>query len=60
MGRLHHLHDNKQIAQVHDYVDHCVPMLARMYKRRLKGYSTIGYVIEGRGLSARFCGAFKR
>jgi len=35
-------------------------MLARMYERRLEDYSTIQYVIEGRGLSARFCGAFKR
>ena len=24
----------------------CVPMLARMYERRLKGYDAIGYVIE--------------
>jgi superfamily II DNA or RNA helicase len=46
VGRLHRLHDNKRIVQVYDYVDHCVPMLARMYKRRLKGYSAIGYVIE--------------
>jgi hypothetical protein len=27
-------------------VDHYVPMLARMYERRPKGYGTIGYVIE--------------
>jgi superfamily II DNA or RNA helicase len=46
VGRLHRLHDNKRIVQVYDYVDHCVPMLARMYERRLKGYGTIGYVIE--------------
>ena len=46
MGRLHRLHDNKRIVQVYDYVDHCIPMLARMYERRLKGYSTFGYVIE--------------
>ncbi|HEY6344067.1 MAG TPA: DEAD/DEAH box helicase family protein [Bryobacteraceae bacterium] len=45
VGRLHRLHDNKRIVQVYDYVDHCVPMLARMYERRLKGYSAIGYVI---------------
>jgi superfamily II DNA or RNA helicase len=46
VGRLHRLHDNKRFVQVYDYVDHYVPMLARMYERRLKGYSTIGYVIE--------------
>jgi superfamily II DNA or RNA helicase len=50
VGRLHRLHDNKRIVQVYDYVDHYVPMLARMYERRLKGYSTIGYVIEAETL----------
>ncbi|MBI3679348.1 MAG: DEAD/DEAH box helicase family protein [Acidobacteria bacterium] len=46
VGRLHRLHDNKRFVQVYDYVDNYVPMLARMYQRRLKGYSAIGYVIE--------------
>jgi superfamily II DNA or RNA helicase len=46
VGRLHRLHDNKRFVQVYDYVDNYVPMLARMYERRLKGYSAIGYVIE--------------
>src|SRR5579885_1154421 len=46
VGRLHRLHDNKRVVQVYDYVDDLVPMLARMYERRLKGYSAIGYVIE--------------
>jgi len=46
VGRLHRLHDSKRFVQVYDYVDQCVPMLARMYERRLKGYDAIGYVIE--------------
>ena len=46
VGRLHRLHDNKAFVQVYDYVDNYVPMLARMYERRLKGYGIIGYVIE--------------
>ncbi len=46
VGRLHRLHDNKRVVQVYDYVDSGVPMLARMYERRLNGYSTIGYTIE--------------
>jgi len=46
VGRLHRLHDNKRFVQVYDYVDNNVLMLARMYERRLKGYSAIGYVIE--------------
>jgi len=45
-GRLHRLHENKRVVQVYDYVDNGVPMLARMYERRLKGYSVIGYAIE--------------
>jgi superfamily II DNA or RNA helicase len=45
VGRLHRLHDNKRVVQVYDYVDDLVPMLARMYERRLKGYSAIGYTI---------------
>jgi superfamily II DNA or RNA helicase len=46
VGRLHRLHDNKRVVQVYDYVDNGVPMLARMYERRLKGYGVIGYAIE--------------
>ncbi|HEY3439694.1 MAG TPA: DEAD/DEAH box helicase family protein [Paludibaculum sp.] len=46
VGRLHRLHDNKRFVQVYDYVDSYVPMLARMYERRLKGYGVIGYSIE--------------
>jgi hypothetical protein len=44
--RLHRLHDSKRFVQVYDYVDSYVLMLARMYERRLRGYSAIGYVIE--------------
>jgi superfamily II DNA or RNA helicase len=46
VGRLHRLHDNKRVVQVYDYIDNGVPMLARMYERRLRGYSAIGYAIE--------------
>jgi superfamily II DNA or RNA helicase len=46
VGRLHRLHDNKSVVQVYDYVDELVPMLARMYERRLKGHSAIGYAIS--------------
>jgi superfamily II DNA or RNA helicase len=41
-GRLHRLHDNKWVIQVNDYIDNGVPMLERMYERRLRGYSAIG------------------
>ncbi len=45
VGRLHRLHDAKRVVRVYDYLDSNVLMLARMYARRLKGYSTIGYRI---------------
>ena len=43
VGRLHRLHDGKRVVEVYDYVDARVPMLARMYERRLKGYRALGY-----------------
>ena len=52
VGRLHRLHDGKRVVQVYDYVDPNVPMLARMYQRRLKGYDAIGYTIERSGVEA--------
>jgi superfamily II DNA or RNA helicase len=45
VGRLHRLHDAKRVVRVYDYVDSSVLMLARMYARRLKGYSAMGYRI---------------
>ncbi len=46
VGRLHRLHDNKRVVQVYDYVDKKVPMLMRMYNKRLIGYKALGYIIE--------------
>ncbi|MGA2518964.1 MAG: DEAD/DEAH box helicase family protein [Thermodesulfobacteriota bacterium] len=46
VGRLHRLHDNKQVVQVYDYVDMHIPTLMRMYKKRLKGYDAIGYLVQ--------------
>ena len=47
-GRLHRLHDNKRTVQIYDYIDVKVPVLMRMYDKRLKGYSSIGYSVLGR------------
>jgi superfamily II DNA or RNA helicase len=52
VGRLHRLHDGKRVVRVYDYVDPNVPMLARMYERRLKGYDAIGYTVERSGVEA--------
>ncbi len=42
-GRLHREYEGKQAVYVYDYVDASVPMLERMYKRRLKTYASLGY-----------------
>jgi len=45
VGRLHRLHESKQEVRVYDYADLNVPMLARMFDRRCKGYEAVGYRI---------------
>lgn len=45
VGRLHRIHENKKEVQVYDYADAQVPMLARMYKKRLAGYGALGYTV---------------
>jgi len=42
-GRLHRLHPAKQEVRLFDYVDREVPMLLRMFQRRLRGYRSLGY-----------------
>ena len=44
-GRLHRLHAGKTVVQVHDYADLEVPMLARMFDKRCRGYEAVGYSI---------------
>lgn len=46
-GRLHRQSEGKSDVLVYDYVDTCVPMLERMYKRRLKAYGRLGYTVRG-------------
>ena len=45
-GRLHRIRDSKKKVVIYDYVDLDVPVLARMYDGRIKGYRSIGYEIE--------------
>lgn len=42
-GRLHRLHPGKSEVRIFDYVDRQVPMLLRMFEKRLRGYRAIGY-----------------
>jgi superfamily II DNA or RNA helicase/very-short-patch-repair endonuclease len=45
VGRLHRLHDGKQVVRVYDYADLNVPMLERMFDKRCSGYEAVGYSI---------------
>ena len=42
-GRLHREYPGKRDVIVYDYVDIHIPVLERMYHKRLKGYAAIGY-----------------
>src|SRR4029077_17944439 len=44
-GRLHRLYDGKREGRIYDYADLNVPMLARMFDRRCRGYEAVGYTI---------------
>lgn len=45
-GRLHRNYPGKSEVQIYDYADIHIPVLERMYQKRLKGYSSIGYRIK--------------
>jgi superfamily II DNA or RNA helicase/very-short-patch-repair endonuclease len=45
VGRLHRLYDGKREVLVYDYADLSVPVLARMFDRRCRGYEAVGYRI---------------
>jgi|SRR5690606_1237095 len=45
-GRLHRAHRSKREVWILDYVDEAVPVLARMFEKRRRGYKSLGY-IEG-------------
>ncbi len=42
-GRLHRRHPGKSEVRIYDYVDREVPMLLRMFEKRLRTYRAIGY-----------------
>lgn len=42
-GRLHRLHPGKTDVRIFDYADTKVPMLGKMFDKRLRGYRSIGY-----------------
>ena len=42
-GRLHRLYPGKTEVRIYDYLDREIPMLHRMFEKRLRGYRVIGY-----------------
>ncbi len=42
-GRLNRIHTGKDEVRIYDYVDAEIPMLARMFEKRRRGYKSIGY-----------------
>ncbi|EGQ26879.1 hypothetical protein HMPREF9372_1151 [Sporosarcina newyorkensis 2681] len=43
VGRLHRNYSEKEEVHVYDYIDHKVPILVNMSKKRLKGFREMGY-----------------
>jgi superfamily II DNA or RNA helicase len=50
-GRLHRPHPRKTDVRIFDYVDRAVPMLQKMFERRLRAYRAIGYEQQAAGES---------
>lgn len=48
-GRLHRDYPSKKDVRIYDYVDIHVPILERMYQKRLRGYASIGYKTRTEG-----------
>jgi hypothetical protein len=46
-GRLHRKYEGKTEVRIYDYADP-MPILEKMYKKRLKAYKALGYVEKGR------------
>ena len=42
-GRLHRVHPAKRDIRIYDYVDSEIPVLRRMYAKRLRTYTDMGY-----------------
>ena len=53
-GRLHRLCENKREVRIYDYIDIHVPMLEKMYHKRLAGYALIGYKARAESVPGGF------
>lgn len=53
-GRLHRENEGKKDVRIYDYIDIHEPVCDNMYRKRLKGYASIGYKIISRHLPTLF------
>ena len=54
-GRLQRMYECKNIVKIYDYIDNNVPILVKMYNKRLKGYKNLDYNInENAGVQYEF------
>ncbi|HTY36621.1 MAG TPA: DEAD/DEAH box helicase family protein, partial [Bacteroidota bacterium] len=42
-GRLHRARADKKEVRIYDYVDRSVPLLVKMFEKRVRGYRAVGY-----------------
>ena len=40
------MHDGKKVVQIYDFIDENVPILMRMFEKRMKGYKAMGYRLK--------------
>lgn len=53
-GRLHRENEGKTDVRIYDYIDIHEPVCESMYRKRLKGYSAIGYRVLTKEVSTLF------
>lgn len=52
-GRLSRIYEGKDEVHIYDYIDVHIPVLERMYHKRVKGYAAIGYKSKAIGEDAQ-------
>jgi superfamily II DNA or RNA helicase len=45
LGRVLRAHPGKSSAEVHDYIDGDVPVLAAMWRKRSRSYADLGFPV---------------
>lgn len=54
-GRLQRMYEGKNVVKIYDYIDINVPLLVKIYNKRLNGYKNLDYNIkENAGVQYEF------